>query len=102
MGGFNFLSPRIPIGTWIESFFNWFQGAFDWLISFINVVVGGLYNGLEVVLAKPLYLIMIVILAAIAWLCASWKVAVFTVIGFYVIRAVDQWENAMNLSLIHI
>jgi ABC-type proline/glycine betaine transport system permease subunit len=39
---------------------------------------------------------MIVILAAIAWLCASWKVAVFTVIGFYVIRAVDQWENAMN------
>ncbi|AMS06323.1 ABC transporter permease subunit [Acidipropionibacterium acidipropionici] len=96
MGGFNFLSPRIPIGTWIESFFNWFQGAFDWLISFINVVVGGLYNGLEVVLAKPLYLVMIVILAAIAWLCASWKVAVFTVIGFYVIRAVDQWENAMN------
>ncbi len=93
---FNFLSPRIPIGSWIESFFNWFQGAFDWLITFVNVVVGGLYNGLEVVLAKPLYLIMIVILAAIAWLCASWKVAVFTVIGFYVIRAVDQWENAMN------
>lgn len=93
---FSFLSPRIPIGSWIESFFNWFQGAFDWLITFVNVVVGGLYNGLEVVLAKPLYLIMIVILAAIAWLCASWKVAVFTVIGFYVIRAVDQWENAMN------
>lgn len=93
---FNFLSPRLPIGSWIESFFNWFQGAFDWLITFVNVVVGGLYNGLEVVLAKPLYLIMIVILAAIAWLCASWKVAVFTVIGFYVIRAVDQWENAMN------
>ncbi|AXE39688.1 ABC transporter permease [Acidipropionibacterium virtanenii] len=101
MGSFNFLSPRIPLGSWIESFFNWFQQAFDWLISFVNFVVGGMYNGLEAVLGAPLYLIMIVILAAIAWLCASWKVAVFTLIGFYIIRAVDQWDNAMQtLSLV--
>lgn len=94
--GFDFVNPRMPLGSWIEVFFTWFQHWFDWLISFVNVVVGGLYDGLSAVFSAPLYLIMIVILAAIAWLCASWKVAVFTVIGFYVIRAVDQWENAMN------
>ncbi|AFV88601.1 ABC transporter, permease protein [Acidipropionibacterium acidipropionici ATCC 4875] len=96
MGGFDFASPRIPLGSWIESFFTWFQQTFDWLISFFNIVVGGLYDGLSAVLSAPLYLIMIVILAAIAWLCASWKVALFTLIGFYVVRAVDQWENTMS------
>lgn len=99
--GFDFLNPRIPLGSWIESFFTWFQHWFEWLISFVNFVVGGLYDGLTAVLSAPLYLIMIVILAAIAWLCASWKVALFTLIGFYVIRAVDQWDNAMStLSLV--
>lgn len=96
MGGFDFASPRIPLGSWIESFFTWFQQTFDWLISFFNIVVGGLYDGLSAVLSAPPYLIMIVILAAIAWLCASWKVALFTLIGFYVVRAVDQWENTMS------
>ena len=38
--GFNFANPRIPLGSWIETFFDWFQNAFDWLITFTNVVIG--------------------------------------------------------------
>lgn len=93
---FDFLNPRIPLGSWIESFFSWFQHAFDWLITFTNVVIGGLYRGLEGLLSAPVYLVMMVILAAIAWAAANWKVAVFTLIGFYLVRAVDQWDNTME------
>lgn len=93
---FDVLNPRIPLGSWIESFFSWFQHAFDWLITFTNVVIGGLYRGLEGLLSAPVYLVMMVILAAIAWAAANWKVAVFTLIGFYLVRAVDQWDNTME------
>lgn len=48
---FNFANPRIPLGSWIETFFDWFQHAFDWLITFTNVVIGGMYDGLNLVLS---------------------------------------------------
>ena len=94
--GFNFVNPRIPLGSWIETFFDWFQHAFDWLITFTNVVIGGMYDGLNLVLSKPLYLVMLVVFAAIGWACANWKVAVFALIGFYLVRAMDQWSNTMQ------
>ena len=98
---FNFANPRIPLGSWIETFFDWFQHAFDWLITFTNVVIGGMYDGLNLVLSKPLYLVMMVILAAIGWACANWKVGFFALIGFYLVRAMDQWNNTMHtLSLV--
>ena len=94
--GFNFVNPCIPLGSWIETFFDWFQHAFDWLITFTNVVIGGMYDGLNLVLSKPLYLVMLVVFAAIGWACANWKVAVFALIGFYLVRAMDQWNNTMQ------
>ena len=54
------------------------------------------YNLLEVTLSTPIYLIMILVFAAIAYFAAGWKVAVFTVLGFYLLRALDQWSNAMS------
>ncbi|GAA4283561.1 proline/glycine betaine ABC transporter permease [Brevibacterium daeguense] len=92
----DFLNPRIPLGDWAESFLDWFQDAFAWLLSFVSLVLGGLYNSLESALSAPVYLVMIVILAAIAWFAAGWKLALFTVLGFYLIRALDQWGNSMQ------
>ena len=94
--GFSFANPRIPLGSWIETFFDWFQNAFDWLITFTNVVIGGMYHGLNLVLSKPLYLVMMVVFAAIGWACASWKVGLLALIGFYLVRAMDQWNNTMQ------
>ena len=60
-----------------------------------------MYDGLNLVLSKPLYLVMMVILAAIGWACANWKVGLFALIGFYLVRAMDQWNNTMHtLSLV--
>lgn len=94
--GFNFANPRIPLGSWIETFFDWFQNAFDWLITFTNVVIGGMYHGLNLVLSKPLYLVMMVVFAAIGWACANWRVGLFALIGFYLVRSMDQWNNTMQ------
>lgn len=93
---FNPVAPRIPIGQWVDDFLVWFQNVFGWLIDAINVVLGTSYDGLFAVLQAPLFLFMIVAFAVIAYFAAGWKVAVFTLLGFYLIRALDQWVNAMS------
>lgn len=93
---FNPVAPRIPVGSWVESFLDWFQVVFSWLIDLVALVLSVSYGALAWVLAKPIFLVMIVIFAAIAYFAAGWKTALFTVLGFYLIRALDQWVNAMQ------
>ncbi len=75
---------------------NW-AGLFD----VIKLILQGFYNALDLVLSSPPYWVMILVFAAIAWWASSWRLALFTVIGFYLIRSFDQWNNAMSsLSLV--
>jgi glycine betaine/proline transport system permease protein len=92
----SFLNPDIPLGRWVSDFIDWFNRAFSWLLDFIGTVLGGAYDGVAAVLESPVYWVMIIVLAALAWAAASWKVALFTVVGFYVVRGVNQWTTTMD------
>lgn len=92
----DFMNPRLPLGDWVADFLEWFTGAFRWLLDFVTLVLGGLFDFLYLVFASPIYFVMIVILAIIAYFAAGWKVALFTLIGFYFVRALDQWDNTMS------
>lgn len=96
----NPLNPRIPLGEWADDFITWFQSAFSWLLDFVSLVLQGMYTGLFAVLSGPLFIVMLFVFAALAWLAVGvrrgWKLALFTFIGFYIIRALDQWDNAMS------
>ncbi len=90
------LNPRIPVGQWIADVLDWLAAHVAWLFDFVKVVLDGFYNGLNYVLATPSYLVVIVVLAVLGYFARSWKFAVFTIIGFYLIRGFNQWENAMS------
>ncbi|GAB22356.1 glycine betaine ABC transporter permease protein [Gordonia polyisoprenivorans NBRC 16320 = JCM 10675] len=96
----SFVNPRIHVGDAIESAFNWLTDHAGWLFDAIKTVITGLYDAFNTVLSSPPYYVMIAIFAALALLAAGWrqgwKLAIFAVIGFYFIRAFDQWVNAMN------
>ncbi|HLS32808.1 MAG TPA: ABC transporter permease subunit [Brevibacterium sp.] len=114
MSFLDFLYPRIPLGDWASAFIDWFGVAFKWLIDAFTWLMQGTYELLFLVLAFPkvlvdngtlaessilravIVLLMMVAFAGIAWLASNWKVAVFTLVGFYVVWALDQWENAMS------
>ena len=92
----NPLEPHLPLGEWVDTFLIWFQQHFDWLLSAITDVLSSMYSGLNWVLETPHPFIMILIFAAIAWAAATWRLGLVTVIGFYLILALGQWENAMS------
>src|SRR5919106_785351 len=90
------LIPSIPLAEWTESGVDWitdnFDGAFDILDSVIDAVVGSL----EYVLLAPPALIMVAILGVVAFLLASWRVALFTVLGLVFVISLELWDAAMQ------
>jgi glycine betaine/proline transport system permease protein len=88
--------PRIPVGDWAESGIDWLtqnaSGLFDLISAIFNVLVGNLTYGLTVL--EPL--VMIVLLALIAWVLRSWQLALGTVITFLLVLSMQQWVHMME------
>ena len=75
---------------------DWFTRVFGWLLDFIGTVLGGMYDGVNAVLGAPTYTVMLVVFAVIAWAAGRWKVALFSVLGFYLVRGVNMWTQTME------
>ncbi len=91
----------VDLGGWFESFFDWFRTTFSVIFDFINTLLLGMYDGVEYVLNGLPSIVMIAILAGIAWLAGSWGLALLSAVTLLLIEFMDQWENAMQtLALI--
>ena len=94
--------PQIPIDKWVNSSISWIIGNFGDAFNVLNSVIEGLVNALSFVLTTPPPLVMIVILAVIAYfLSGGWRMTLFTVIGLLLVISIGLWNDTMlTLSLI--
>jgi glycine betaine/proline transport system permease protein len=91
----------IPLEQWIESFVRYltsnFRGVFDVIREAIKLFVGVF----EAILSAPPELVMVGILAVIAFFLSGWRVAVFSVLGFLFLIGLGVWDKAMlTLALV--
>ncbi len=87
---------RIPLGDWVDAFITWFIDVLGGFFDGVSTGFGTLYDGVEWVFTTPPFWLVIVVVAAIAWLAKGWKLAIGSVVGLLLIGAVDQWDNAMQ------
>lgn len=92
----NPLNPRLPVGEWVDALIDWLTDNFKPFFDAIQFLLQGFYEGLFFVLSAPIYLIILGVFTVLAFFVSGWRLAVFTLIGFYLIRAFDQWENSMS------
>jgi len=90
------LVPRVPVGDWIETAIDWVTDTFDPLFDAIKTFFESIYDGLDWVLSTPPFFVVALVLAAIAFWARGWKLALGSLVGFVLIAAMDQWENAMD------
>jgi glycine betaine/proline transport system substrate-binding protein len=92
---------RIPLGTWVEDFVDWLT---DWAQPFFDVLRAVFLSGYELVnlvFQAPPFWVIILVVTVLGFLAKGWKLAVGILVGFGLIVAVDQWDNAMDsLSLV--
>ncbi|SKC35815.1 ABC transporter permease [Krasilnikoviella flava] len=90
------LVPRVPVGDWIETAIDWVTDTFDPLFDAIKTFFESIYDSLDWVLSTPPFFVVAIVLAAIAFWAKGWKLAVGSLVGFVLIAAMDQWDNAMD------
>ncbi len=87
--------PRIPIGDWVESAIDWLTINIDWFFDFLKTVMGFLVEGLSDVLIAVPWFVMVIVLALAGWVLRSARFAILSLVGFLLINAMNQWNNAM-------
>jgi len=93
--------PRIPIGDWVASGIDWLTINGDWFFDFLKILMSFLVDGLSDVLIAVPWFVMVVLLALAGWVLRSARFAILSLVGFLLINAMNQWDNAMlTLSMV--
>ncbi|RCW42061.1 ABC transporter permease [Paenibacillus prosopidis] len=88
--------PKIPLADWIEWLEGWLETNLEPLFGFIRVVVGETVNGLEAALSWFPAIVLILLFTLLAWFIGKWKMALFTLIGLFVIENLGYWSQTMQ------
>ena len=92
---FTFEEKLIPLDNWISLFIDWLVEGYRWFFQGIKwpveVTLSGLENGL---LAVP-PLLIIAIMALIAWKTSGIRLSIFTVAALVFIGMLGFWEDTM-------
>ncbi|EJZ19768.1 proline/glycine betaine ABC transporter permease, partial [Rhizobium sp. Pop5] len=93
---------KIPIGSWAKSFVDWLTSNGEWFFNQLAFLLSHVIDGLLFVLQKPHPLIVIAVVAALAfWLRRSIAITLFTFLGLLLIMNQGYWkETTETLALV--
>src|SRR5699024_711271 len=101
MDNFEALFPKLPLDEWIVSLVDFLRNTFSSFFDVITDVLTFVTETFVDLLAWPPALVLIVILALIAWWVANWRVGLFTLIGFGLINNLGYWPDTLEtISLV--
>ena len=87
---------RLPLGDWVEAIVDFFLAHFGFFFDAIDDIVYSTVMSVESVLAGAPALLLVLVLMAGAWKLAGRGVAIFTVIGFFIVHNMGLWDAAMQ------
>lgn len=88
--------PRIPVGSFIEALVVFIQNSFAPLLDAVSKYVDMALLNLEALLKFLPPVVLLAIIALIAWRLANRGVAIFTGIGLFLIYNFGLWSSAME------
>ena len=92
---------RLPIGDYIEILVDWLTHNLAGFFNVIREVLLAIISGFEWVFTTIPALVLIIIIALIAWKLANKGIALFTIIGLFLIQSINLWhETMLTLALV--
>ena len=92
---------RLPIGDYIEILIDWLTHNLAGFFNVIREVLLAIISGFEWVFTTIPALVLIIIIALIAWKLANKGIALFTIIGLFLIQSINLWhETMLTLALV--
>ena len=94
------LHDLLPLGDWVKAFVTFLTTSLGGLFGALRAAFDGLYQAVFWIVGTPPFIVMIVVIAGLAWWARGrregWKLALGTVLGLLLVGVVGQWENAMQ------
>lgn len=92
---------RLPVGTWVDTAVDWMTDNLEWLFDAVSAFLKALIEGIESGLLWPSALVVVAIVAVLAYIAKGWRFSLFTAASFSVIAMMGLWDEAMStLSLV--
>ena len=88
--------PQIPLAEWTTRAVDWITETFEWFFEPLKEVIGAFVGALETAFTALPALLMVAVLAAIAFYLAGWRVALFTLLGLLLVISLDLWDYTME------
>ncbi|SFF45687.1 ABC transporter permease [Blastococcus tunisiensis] len=88
--------PRIPLGDWIDTGFDWLKDNFDPVFDAVSTVTEGAVDGLTDVLLVLPPVLFAALLAVLGLLARSVVFAVGSLAGLLLVQSMQLWEPAME------
>lgn len=92
---FSFEDKVIPLDVWISQFIDWLVEGYRWFFQIIKWPVELTLTSFESGLQAIHPLIVIVVIAVIAWRVASLQLAIFSVTSLVFIGLLGLWDDTM-------
>ena len=90
------LIPEIPLAEWTTTAVDWITDTFEWFFDPLKEVIAAFVGTLEAAFTALPALLMVAVLAAIAFFLAGWRVALFTLLGLVFVISLDLWDYTME------
>ncbi|PWA11862.1 choline ABC transporter permease subunit [Pueribacillus theae] len=89
--------PKIPLAEWTETFVDFLKDNVQGLFDFLSTVIGGIVNFLVMILSSVPAIVLVLIIAAIAWFTSRrWGIALFSAIGLLFIYNLGYWDGTIQ------
>ncbi|CAI9389864.1 ABC transporter permease [Niallia sp. Sow4_A1] len=92
----NNLFPKLPVADWIDSFVDWLTTTFEVLFDGITAVLEFVVNIIVSFFGFIPPILLIILLALLAWKLANKKIALFTLIGLLLVDNLGYWEPMID------
>ncbi|MEO0406257.1 MAG: ABC transporter permease subunit [Cyanobacteria bacterium P01_A01_bin.135] len=91
----------IPLDEWISAAIDFLVDNFRPLFQLISIPVSWILEGIQAALLAVPPLILLLLLGAIAWQLAGWRIGLFSLLALTGVGFVGAWEQSMvTLSLV--
>ncbi|HWJ80083.1 MAG TPA: proline/glycine betaine ABC transporter permease [Niallia sp.] len=92
----NNLLPKLPVADWIDTLVDWLTTTFEGLFDGITIVLEFIVDILVGVFGFIPPILLIILLALLAWKLANKKIALFTLIGLLLVDNLGYWEPMID------
>lgn len=96
MDSYHHFIPKIQIGNWVADFVNFIVNHFSPFFNGLATIIQDFVSFLVTIFTFVNPFVFIIIVAALAFWRSGWRVALFSVIGLWLIFNMGYWQHAMQ------